>query len=158
MNEVIKKIRELLDPMTSSLDYYVVDVTYKREGKRFVLRVILDKQGGITMEECAKLNTDFSELLDKENVIEDQYTLEVSSPGLDRKLKKDGDFAWAVGKKIRVNTYVPLEGRNTFSGMLVGLGEGTVVINESGTSTEVPRDKISSAKLNEIDDNRGVKT
>ena len=95
------------------------------------------------------MNSELSELLDKESVIEGQYIVEVSSPGLDRKLKKDKDFVWAVGKKVKVTTYAPLDGKNTFRGTLLGLGEDTVVIDENGTSTEIPREKIASARLNE---------
>jgi len=125
----------------------IVDVTYKREGGTFVLRVLADKEGGISMEECTRLNNEISELLDGESVIEERYVLEVSSPGLDRKLSKDSDFTWAVGREIKVTTYAPLEGRNMFTGVLVGLGKGTVVIDENGTSTEIPREKIAGAKL-----------
>jgi ribosome maturation factor RimP len=145
--EVIERIKELLGPIADARRYYIVDITYRREGGRFVLRILADKEGGITIDECARLNNELSELLDRENVIEEQYTLEISSPGLDRKLKKDEDFLWAMGKKIKISTYAPLDGKNVFLGVLVGLGDGTVVLKENGTSAEVPREKIASAKL-----------
>jgi ribosome maturation factor RimP len=144
---IADKVRELLEPIAKERGYYVVDITYRREGGKFVLRIILDKDGGITLDECTGLNNELSGLLDKDNVIEEEYTLEVSSPGLDRKLKKDEDFVWAVGKRVKVSTYAPLDGRNVFSGVLVGLGDGTVVVDENGTSTEIAREKIANAKL-----------
>ena len=147
--KIIEKVKELLDPIAKKQGYYIVDITYKREGSKFVLRVLADKPGGISMDECAGLNNELSEILDKENVIEEEYTLDVSSPGLDRKLKKDGDFVWAIGKKVKVSMYAPLDGKNVFTGTLVGLGDGTVVIDEAGASTEIPREKIANAKLNE---------
>jgi len=99
------------------------------------------------MAECAELNNELSELLDKDSTTEAAYLLEVSSPGLDRKLKKDEDFKWAIGRKIKVTTYVPFEGKNVFSGKLLGLGEGCVVVEDKGASTQIPRDKIANAKL-----------
>lgn len=145
--EMINKIKDILGPIASERKYYVVDVTYKREGGNLVLRILLDKEGGIGMGECASLNSELSELLDKESAIEDKYTLEVSSPGLDRKLEKDEDFIWALGKNIRITTYAPLDGKNTFRGTLLGLGEGTVVIKENDTSTEISKEKIANARL-----------
>ena len=145
--EVIEKLKQLAEPIAKARKFYIVDITYKREGGRVVLRILADKEGGITIDECARLNNELSELLDKENVIEEQYVLEISSPGLDRKLKKDEDFLWAVGKRIKVATYAPLDGKNVFSGVLVGLGDGTVVLEENGMSAEIPREKIANAKL-----------
>ena len=145
--EVLSKVKELLGPIAEERKYYIVEVTYRREGRRFVLRILADKTGGITADECGWLNNELSEILDKENIIEEQYTIEVSSPGLDRKLEKDEDFVWAVGKKIKVTTYAPLNGKNVFTGVLLGLGDGIVVIDETGVSAEIPREKIASARL-----------
>ncbi|UCD54709.1 MAG: ribosome maturation factor RimP [Candidatus Omnitrophota bacterium] len=145
--EIIEKIKKLLEPIANERKFCIVDITYKREGGRVVLRILADKEGGITMDDCTRLNNELSELLDRENIIEEQYVLEVSSPGLDRKLNKDEDFAWAVGKKVKVTTYVPLDGKNMFTGTLVGLGKGTIVIEEKGTSWEIPREKLASARI-----------
>jgi len=144
---IIEKVRELLEPIAEKREYYIVDIAYKREGGNFVLRVVLDKKGGITMDECTALNNELGEILDKENVIGDEYTLEVASPGLDRRLKKDSDFVWAIGKRVRVTTYAPVEGKNSFLGVLVGLGDGTVVVDEGAASIEIPREKIAGARI-----------
>lgn len=145
--EFIEKVKELLEPIASERKYYIVDITYKREAGKFVLRVLVDKTGGITMEECTRLNNELSELLDKENTIEEKYTLEVSSPGLNRKLKKHEDFVWAVGKNIKVTTYAPLDGENVFRGCLLGVGDSTIVLEKNGVSTKIPMDRIANAKL-----------
>lgn len=147
--EIIEKVKALLEPIASERGYFVVDVTYRREGGKFVLRVTLDREDGLTMDECTRLNNELGELLDKDDTVTERYLLEVSSPGLDRKLKSDRDFIWAVGKNVTVSTYAPLDGKNTFRGVLVGLGDGTVVIDENGVSTEIPREKVASARLNE---------
>ena len=148
--DILEQIRELIAPEALKRKYFVVDAAYKREGKKFVLRILVDKEGGIVMNECAEFNNAIGELLDKTNIIEDRYTIEVSSPGLDRRLRKDGDFVWAVGKRIKLTTYTPLEGKSAFSGRLLGLGEDTVVIGDDDASTEIPWDKIASAKLDVI--------
>ena len=148
--KIADKIREILEPIVRERKYFIVDITYKREGGQSVLKIALDKEGGIAMDECARLNSELSEILDKENSIEDKYTIEISSPGLDRRLNTENDFMWAVGKKIKITTYAPLDGKNVFLGSLLGLGDETVVINEKGTSWEIPREKIANAKLNEV--------
>ncbi len=111
------------------------------------MRVVLDKKGGITVNECAFFNNELSQFLDEEDIINEEYLLEVSSPGLDRKLKKDSDFVWAVGKNVKINTYGPIDGKNTFSGRLLGLGVDTVVIDEGESSVEIPRNLISKAQV-----------
>ena len=145
--QVIDRVKELIGPIAKERECYIVDITYKREGGGLVLRVLADKEGGIAMDECTALNNSLSELLDKEGVIPDQYTLEVSSPGLDRKLKTDEDFTWALGKKVKITTYGPLDGKNVFEGVLEGIGEGTIVVSGDGIATEIPRKKIANARL-----------
>jgi len=119
--QIIEQIKNIFEPIARTKECYIVDMTYKREAGKFVLRIVLDKEGGISMDECAKLNVQLNGILDKENTIADQYTLEVSSPGLDRRLKSDNDFTWAIGKKVKITTYVPIDGKNAFIGTLLGL-------------------------------------
>lgn len=146
--EITEKIRSLIEPLVLENQGSILDITYKREGGSLILRVVVDKEGGITMGECAELNKKLSDILDKENIIDEEYTIEISSPGLDRKLTKDSDFIWAVGKEVKITTYAPLEGKNVFLGKLMGLGDKTVVISEEGISLDIPREKVASARLN----------
>ena len=148
--ELIDKVAQIVRPIADERKYYVVDIACKRETGNTVLRIVLDKEGGINIDECAKLNAELNEILEKEDQVDEQYTVEVSSPGLDRKLVKDTDFTWAVGKKVKVTTYAPIDGKNTFSGIFVGMGENTIVVDENGASCEIPREKIAKAKVNEI--------
>jgi len=145
--EIAEKIEKILEPIAAERGYFVLDVTYRREGAGLVLRVTLDKPGGITMEECARFNNELGELLDRDENITQRYLLEVSSPGLDRKLKTERDFVWAVGKKVKINTFGPLDGKNVFSGTLTGLGKTAVVVDEGGVSAEIPRSLISKARV-----------
>lgn len=147
MHIVIDKVKEWLGTVAKERDYFILDITFKREGKRMVFRVTLDREGGITVEECAKLSNEISEYLDRENIIEGFYILEVSSPGLDRKLITENDFVWAVGKKVRISTYVPIEGKDKFLGKIIGVSGNMIVVEEDGISTEIPRDRIAKAQL-----------
>ena len=147
MMQVVEKVKKALEPIARERKYDVVDITYAREGGKSVLRIVIDTEGSLAMDECARLNNELSDLFDRENVVDEPYLLEVSSPGLDRKLKKDKDFIWAVGKKIKVTTYTPLDGKNVFVGLLLGLGDGTVVLENNGISTEIPREKVASARV-----------
>ncbi|MBN1353933.1 MAG: ribosome maturation factor RimP [Candidatus Omnitrophica bacterium] len=149
--KVSDKLKEIIASTAESEGYAVLEITPRREGGRLVLRVIADNEGGITIDECATLNNKLSELMDKENLMDGPYVLEVSSPGLDKKLETDSDFRWALGKKIKVTTYTPVDGDKVFSGVLLGLGDGTIVIEENGVSVEISREKIAGARLNEID-------
>ena len=113
-----------------------------------VLRILLDKASGITLDECGQVNKELSELLDKESVIDERYALEVSSPGLGRAMKTDEDFQRVLGKDVKVTTYASVDGKNVFIGKLLGMGSSTIVIeNNEGISTEIPREKIAKARL-----------
>jgi len=146
--DIIEKIRSLIEPLVLENQGSILDITYKRESGSLILRVVVDKEGGITMGECTELNKKLSDILDKENIIDEEYTIEISSPGLDRKLTKDSDFIWAVGKEVKITTYAPIEGKNVFLGKLMGLVDKTVVISEEGISLDIPREKVASARLN----------
>jgi len=146
--ETIDQVKHLMEPLVERNKYYIVGLTYKREGGKPVLRIILDKEGGITMEECANFNNELGELLDKDDIMAEPYLLEVSSPGLDRRLTGDNDYRWAMGKKIKVSTYAPFNERKVFIGTLIGMREDVIVIEENGISIEIPKDKIANAKLN----------
>jgi len=154
--EIVEKVKELLGPIVEERNCLVLEVEFKRRGPEKFLRIILDKPGGITLGECASVNTELGEKLEKENAISEYYILEVTSPGLDRTLKADNDFIWAVGKKIKVSTYKPFDGKNVFKGKLVGIGEGMIVIEDKGVCVEISRDMIAKAKLDpEIDWDKG---
>ena len=146
--KISDKANEIIENKAKARNLYIVDITYKQEGGKAVLRILADKEGGIQMEECASFNSELIEIFDKENTIEEEYVLEVSSPGLDRKLKNDKDFEWATGKNIKVTTYAPIEGENVFIGKLLGVSAESVVIEKDKIATEIQKTKIASARLN----------
>lgn len=125
---IIEEVRELLDPILEEMGFELVDVEYLTERGRWVLRVYLDKEGGITLDDCAEVSRELGALIDVKDFIPHQYVLEVSSPGLNRPLRKEKDFAGAVGKKIKVKTVVPINGRQNFTGYLQDFQEGKLYL------------------------------
>jgi ribosome maturation factor RimP len=111
---IVKKADELAEKLAKKMGYYLVDVDWKFNGKRGYLRIYIDKNGGITIRDCERFSKAFSDILDAEDFIEVPYVLEVSSPGLDRKLTKPREINWALGKKVRVI----LKNGETFRGKL----------------------------------------
>jgi len=126
----------------------LVHLEMKREPGGLLLRLYIDKEGGVTLDDCARISRQLSVQLDVEDPIEERYTLEVSSPGLDRPLFSDGDFARFSGRKIRLSTHVPLEGRRNYQGRLDGIVDGSVRLTlEDGRQVAIPRDQVAKARL-----------
>ncbi len=123
-----QKTEELLTPLIEEHQFELVDVEYVKEGGTWYLRAYIDKPGGITIDDCEIISRSLSDLLDQKDFIEDSYTLEVSSPGLDRPLKKDKDFNRSIGKKVEVKTYAAVKGQKEFTGILKSYDKNTVVI------------------------------
>lgn len=128
--------------------FELVDVEYVKEGPHRYLRIYMDKEGGITLEDCQTVSEKVSEPLDREDFIDEAYFLEVSSPGLDRPLKKDEDYHRFTGENIEVKLYEALKGEKVFEGELLGLSDQEVKILLSNQETvSIPKEKIASAKL-----------
>ncbi len=147
--EMIKKVEEILSNLLKEKELELVDLSYKREGPAMVLRLVLDKRGGITLDECAWVNAQLGELLDKDEVIPDKYLLEVSSPGLDRAIKTPKDFNWAKDRMVRIYTYGPLEGNREHAGKVISCTEEavSVILKASGATRNIPLSIISKARL-----------
>ena len=105
-----KKTEELITPLIDAEGFELVDVEYVKEGADWYLRVYIDKDGGITVNDCEKISRAFNEILDREDYIDDAYIFEVSSPGLLRPLKKDKDYQRNLGKLLEVKLFAPLNG------------------------------------------------
>lgn len=147
MNEVERKIRKLADDLALDFGFELEDVELLGRGRRMLLRVAIDRPGGVTLEDCEAFSRDFSAVLDAEDPIAGPYTLEVSSPGLDRPLKKPRHFEKSVGKLVRVVTREKVEGQGFILGRLVGVHEGGVRIAAKDREIEVPYENIKSARL-----------
>ena len=145
--EITDRVREIAEVYLKDHGIELIDIVFRREGPVLVLRITADTPEGITVSECTGLNKFLSETLDREDVIQDRYTLEVSSPGLDRPIKTDRDFERSMGKDLELTTFEAIDGRKTHEGVLVGMDKDNVVIERQGISTVIPRSKIALARL-----------
>lgn len=138
-----------MTPVVSAMGYELVGVEYQLRGRQGLLRVYIDKPGGITLDDCERVSHQVSGLLDVEDPIAGHYTLEVSSPGLDRPLFKAEDFERFAGSTVRLRLDPPLMGRRNMTGLLGGLElEGdAVVIVEDGVRHTIPLRQIKQARL-----------
>lgn len=151
-----QRAEALIEPIVAKNEFELVDVEYVREGSNWFLRAFIDKPGGITVDDCELVSREFSDLLDKEDFIEDSYIMEVSSPGLGRQLKKDKDLKRSIGEEVEIKLYKGIKQmrRNKevsvkeFSGFLVAYDEDTITIElEDETTMELPRTDIAIIRL-----------
>ncbi len=145
--EIVDRVREIAEVYLKDHGIELIDIIFRREGPALVLRIVADTSQGITVSECTGLNKFLSEVLDREDVIQDRYTLEVSSPGLDRPIKTDRDFERSMGKVLEFTTFEVIDGRKTHEGLLAGMDKDNVVIERQGISTVIPRRDIALARL-----------
>ncbi len=130
---VVEKVKEIVDRVASSEGMEVVEVEWKGGGRHRMLRIYIDKPGGITHADCENVSHQVGTILDVEDVIPGaSYTLEVSSPGLDRKLLKAADYQRFLGRKANVTLLTPVDGRNHFTGRLAEFDQGQVGLDVEG--------------------------
>src|SRR5690625_2066432 len=144
---VVDAVTAMAETLAEPLQLEIVDVEYRREPQGRVLRVFIDKPGGITLDDCQALSRALSRQLDETDPIQESYSLEVSSPGLERPLKRPRDFERFAGHRVHVRTYGPLDGRRNFTGELVGLEDEHVVVDLGDGQARIPRELIARARL-----------
>ncbi|OLS42106.1 ribosome maturation factor RimP [Bacillus sp. MRMR6] len=151
MSKVTEVIEELAQPIIQELGLELVEIEYVKEGKSWFLRVYIDKDNGVDIEDCGIVSERLSEKLDEIDPITHNYFLEVSSPGAERPLKKARDFEKAVGKNVFVKTYEPIDGEKSFEGKLLEYnGDALIVevkIKTRKKSVEIPFEKVANARL-----------
>lgn len=151
MSKVTEVVEELVTPILTENGLELVDIEYVKEGKNWFLRIYIDKDNGIDIEECGLVSERLSEKLDALDPIPHNYFLEVSSPGAERPLKKEKDYQRAVGKNVFIKTYEPIDGEKTFEGILTDYAGETVTvevkIKTRKKTVELPVNKIASARL-----------
>ena len=142
------RFEKILLPITEEYDLEIYDVEYVKEGSDWYLRAYIDKEGGVTIEDCEKVSRAVSEVMDKEDFIPDAYILEVSSPGLGRALKKDKHLAKSIGAEVEIKTYKPIEKQKEFSGILKEYDEESITIGQKeGTNMKFARSDIALIRL-----------
>lgn len=142
-----QKAEALLIPIVEENGFELVDVEYVKEAGTWYLRGYLDKEGGITVNDCEAVSRAFSEKLDELDFIEDSYIMEISSPGLDRPLKKEKDFIRSMGKEVEIRTYRPMEKQKEFYGILKAYDSNSVTIEADGQDKTFDRKDIALIRL-----------
>lgn len=146
-NRIDDVITGLVSPIVEKHSFELVDVEFIKEGTNWYLRVYIDKPGGINLDDCQAVSEELSDKLDKVDPIEQSYFLEVSSPGLERPLKKERDFEKFKGEQVEVKVFQPIDGKKVFEGELIGLVENKIVIRITADEImEFDRDKVAAVK------------
>lgn len=146
MANIEEKVEDLLQETIEKLGYNLYDVEYAKEGKNYFLRIFIDKPEGIDLNDCEKVNNEINEILDKADYIKEQYFLEVSSPGIERTLRKNKHLKENKGKKIQINLFNPIEGKKEYIGKLEKYDEEKIEINIEEKNIQIPRKSISLIK------------
>lgn len=153
---IASSVRELIKPTADELGYVLWDVEYLKEGPNMILRITIDKpsdidpdetgEENITIDDCEKLHRAIDPILDEADPIEDAYHLEVSSPGLERDLKNESHYQYAIGKEVELKLFAQLDGRKVINGVLESFDGETVTIKESvGNTVQIKHTLISKA-------------
>jgi len=149
VSDIAGEIQQILDPILESMGLSLWDIEFQRHGPKWLLRIFIDREnGGVTLNDCEQVSRDLGTALDVEDIIPHAYTLEVSSPGLDRALTSPEHYARFIGSTIKVKIFQPIEGQKVFRGKLLGMSEGVIRIElETKAVIEVPMSNISRASL-----------
>lgn len=140
-------VRKIAEPLAEELGYFLWDVEYVKEGAEMYLRITIDNEEGITIEDCERMHRAIDPLLDEADPIEEMYHLEVSSPGIERDLRTDMQINACEDWDVEVRLYAPIDGAKSYLGVLRGLdGDGNVVIDCDGTLRTFARAAIASLK------------
>ena len=142
-----QKVCELAAPLAQSLGLEIWDVRFEKEGASWYLRVFIDKEGGISIDDCEAMSRPLSDLLDEADSIESSYVFEVGSAGLERQLKRPGDFAQFMGSPVLVKTYQPKDGRKEFAGTLAGYDNGAVLLDMGGETVRFEKNETALVRL-----------
>ncbi|MBI3552922.1 MAG: ribosome maturation factor RimP [Elusimicrobia bacterium] len=144
------EIEKLVEPLVGQESAELVHLTFAKEGPKWVLRVFLDKEGGISLDDCAYFSDRIGSLLDTTDAMNRSYVLEVSSPGLDRIIKKEKDFARFSGKTVRLRLKVPEAGQRNFKGVLRGYRDGKVLVECEGLGGKEPPREFAHSLIEEV--------
>ena len=145
--QIVDLVQGFAEPMAGGLGLELVDVEYLREGGRNILRLTIDKPGGVGHEDCQALSQAVSDRLDELDPIPEAYYLEVSSPGVERQLKKDADFQRFAGREAALHLYAAQDGKKTWQGTLRGFEAGAVLLETEEGLRRFPREQVSRAHL-----------
>lgn len=145
--DIEKRTEALVLPIVDEFGFDLWDVEYVKEGSEYYLRAYIDKDGGITIDDCVDVSRKLSDRLDEDDFIDGEYILEVSSPGVERALKKDRDFDKSIGKDVYVKLYKAIDKQKEFVGKLISYDKTVVTVEIEGNNTEFTRSDIALIRL-----------
>lgn len=145
--DIEAKTEALLNPILDEFQFELWDVEYVKEGSEYYLRAYIDKEGGITIDDCVDVSRKLSDKLDEDDFIDGEYILEVSSPGLGRALKRERDFEKSIGREIDLKLYKAINKEKEFSGILKGYDKEKIVVEMDGEDKEYLRSDLACVKL-----------
>ena len=146
MASIEEKVESLVETTINNLGYELYDVEYAKEGKEYFLRIFIDKPEGIDLNDCEKVNNSINDLLDEADYIKEQYFLEVSSPGIERILKKDKHLQANIGNLVEVKLFKPIEKQKVIQGILKNFNKENLIIESNEKNIEIERKNISVIK------------
>ena len=144
---IISNLKELLEPILIEKNLELFDIEFKGLGRKGILRVYIDKEEGVTIDDCARISRELGALLDVHDVIPGSYNLEISSPGLTRPLRKPSDYLRFKGKKVKIKTVEDIGNKKVFKGKLLDFIDDTVSLETDGMNYLIPYSKIEKANL-----------
>jgi len=147
VSRAVKDVSLLIEPILDEMEIELVDVEYLSEGGRWILRIYVDREGGITLDDCVRVTREIEDLIEVKDFFRQPYVLEVSSPGLNRPLKKEKDFVQAVGKDVKIRMAHPIDGRRNFQGKLESLEDGVLSVTVNSDRFLLPFGKVEKANL-----------
>lgn len=144
---IAEAVREVAIPVAESLGYTVWDVEFVKEGTQWVLRITIDSEEGITIDDCERMHRTIDPVIDELDPIEIAYNLEISSPGLERELRTDAHIEYAIGEQVELRLFAPVEGKRRFEGVLVGRGEnGEILLDDGRRQHAFPRAAVAKLR------------
>lgn len=144
---ILSAVTELLEPALEGMGYELVEVEYLCERGRWLLRLYIDQEKGITLDDCAAVSREIGDVLDSRDLIPHGYVLEVSSPGLNRPLRKEKDFEKRIGRKMRVRMAAPVQGRRNFVGTLTDFRDRILFLEVDRQTFALPWSEVEKAHL-----------
>lgn len=146
MSKVEESVWAYIEPTVKELGVMIYDIEYVKEGTSWYLRIYIDKENGISIEDCEKVSRAIDPLLDELNVIKSQYSLEVSSPGIERVLRRNEHFNKYIGEKVEVSLFKPIDGNKKIECVLNGINDNEVIVLYDNKEINIDRKDISLVK------------
>ena len=147
MGQSLKHLWDLFEPVVNGMGYELIEIEYQPNPKYGVLRLFIDKASGIQVEDCSAVSRQISAVIDVEDPVSGKFNLEVSSPGMDRPLRRAEDFQQFSGEVVKIKTSMPFEGQRNFKGLLKGLEEDLVIVECDDKEVRLPITAIDKARL-----------